>query len=373
VNVSLDDAPDASALLERTTALCRRCKEAGLSVTQGRQIDVFRSLHSIDWLNEQDFRTALRANLAGSRDEELIFDRVFGAYWRGAEDDGGHRSGMRPELVRGDIDYGMRQGHKELRTDPEHFSAEQVIRDLNLLARWDPDAPSVDQIIRVLAKRLATRPSRRTRHSPRGRRVDIRRSVRRNVRHGMDLIELSKVRRRTRKTRIVMLCDVSGSMDAFNPFLLQMMLGLQQQLKNSRTLVFSTEVTEITSLLRRETVEETLSDIGEAVRHWSGGTDIGAAIAALNRGALREGSPRSTVAVIISDGYDNGDIETIKREMTALRRRVRTVVWINPMYGSTTFKVRAAGMTAALPFIDHLLPAFNAKSLRTLVRELAHI
>ena len=103
------------------------------------------------------------------------------------------------------------------------------------------------------------------------------------------------------------------------------------------------------------------------------GTDIGGALAGLNRGALREASTRSTVAIIISDGYDSGDTSVIDREMRALRRHVRTVVWINPMYGASTFEPRAQGMRAALPYIDHFLPAFNAQSLRVLVRELARV
>jgi uncharacterized protein with von Willebrand factor type A (vWA) domain len=151
------------------------------------------------------------------------------------------------------------------------------------------------------------------------------------------------------------------------------MLGLQRELKNSRTVVFSTHVTEITSFLRRQPVEQTLREIGERVRHWSGGTNIGGALATLNRGILREGSARSTIAIIISDGYDTGDTAVIAREMRALRRRVRTVVWINPMFGSQTFKPRASGMRAALPYIDHFLPAYNVQSLRVLVRGLSRV
>jgi uncharacterized protein with von Willebrand factor type A (vWA) domain len=93
----------------------------------------------------------------------------------------------------------------------------------------------------------------------------------------------------------------------------------------------------------------------------------------LNRGVIREGAASSTVAIIISDGYDNGSIERIVDEMKALQRQVSSVVWINPMFGASTFKVRAAGMRAALPFVDHFLPAFDARSLRVLVRALALI
>ena len=97
------------------------------------------------------------------------------------------------------------------------------------------------------------------------------------------------------------------------------------------------------------------------------------ALAKLNRSVLREGSARSTVAVIISDGYDSGRTEVIAREMRALRRRVRSVVWINPMYGAASFEPRAQGMKAALPYIDHFLPAHNAQSLQVLVRELVRV
>ncbi len=360
-------------LLTRTLELCRVAKDARLRVTQGRVIDVFRSLRGIQFLSEDEFRLALRTNLASSRAEEQTFDRVFNAYWYGTAKNEGYRIGIRPELLRGEFDQGLQEAHQDIIGQPEDVSAEETRRDLNLTARWDEEAPPIEQIVRELAKRLATRPSRRVQPASRGLRLDLRRSLRRNVRYGMDIVELSRIKRRVRKTRLVMLCDVSGSMDAFNPFLLQLMFGLQKEFKNSRTLVFSTQVTEITPMLRCHSVEQTLREMGDSVRHWSGGTDIGGALAGLNRGALREGSARSTVAIILSDGYDSGDTSVVDREMRALRRHVRTVVWINPMYGASTFEPRAKGMRAALPYIDHFLPAFNVQSLRVLVRELARV
>ena len=363
----------SATIMGRTLDLCRLAKDARLPVTQGRVIDVFRSLETIDWLNEDDFRLALRTNLVSNREDEICFDRIFHDYWHGSSEENEDYKPWQPELIRGEKQHGEVRGHEKMLMDSEQFGAEEVSRELNLAARWDEAAPPLDQVIRALAKRLATRPSRRQQQAPNGRKIDLRRSVRRNLRHGMDMLDLARVKRRTRKTRIVLLSDVSGSMDAFNPFLLQLMLGLQQELKNSRTLVFSTKLTEITSLLRRSSVQQTLTEIGTTVQHWSGGTDIGNALAKLNRGILREGSSRSTVAIIISDGYDNGVTEQIEHEMRVMRRRVRKIVWINPMYGATTFEVRATGMKAALPFVDHFLPAFNAKSLKILVRELARI
>ena len=374
--MSLAPSPgEGDALVAHTLALCQAAREAGLPVTQVRAIDVFRALAVIDCQDPDDYRIALRANLVASREDEILFDRVFLQYFgrQQADHDGGAIL-ARSELLRGDLDAGRAtEGHRDMVTEADTFGAEEVARRANLAARWDPDAPPLEEVIRELARRLATRPSRRSRPARHGARVDLRRTVRRNVRHGLDLVELARAARKTRKTRIVMLCDVSGSMDAFNPFLLQLMFGLQQALSASRTLVFSTRLSEITTALRRRSVAEALRELGETVRHWSGGTDIGAALGEMNRTVLREGSARSTVLVVISDGYDNGDPARIAAELEAARRRIRTLVWINPMFGASTFVVRAAGMKAAMPYIDHFLPAFNGRALHTLVKGLSHL
>ncbi len=362
-------------LIDQTLTLCRAARAAGLPVSQARAIDVFRALALIDYAHPDDYRLALRTNLAASRADEILFDRLFATHFGAAVADyGGDHIMAHSELLHGRLDAGRaNEAHRDMVTESETFGAEDVARRANLAARWDPDAPPLAQVIRELARQLASRPSRRTQPARHGTRIDLRRSVRRSVRHGLDLVELARIKRKTRKTRIVMLCDVSGSMDAFNSFLLQLMFGLQQALKASRTLVFSTQVSEITQCLRRRSVDETLREVSDKVRHWSGGTDIGAALGELNRGVLREGSSRSTVLIVISDGYDNGQPSHIVQELAMAKRQIRSLVWINPMYGASTFTVRAAGMRAALPYVDHFLPAFNGRALHALVKGLARL
>ena len=367
------DTPPPDPISGRTLAFCRLLRAEGLPITPARVMDALRALTFIDSSQVDDFRLALRINLASSQTQEATFDRVFTHYFYDTADERRLPSGIRGETMRGQLGHHYKALDQAVDAPPEAWAPEASGHAVDLRARWDPDAPPLEQIIRELACRLATRPSRRFQTGRRGEKVDLRRSVRRNARHGFDLLDLARARRKQRRTRLVMLCDVSGSMDAFNPFLLQLMFGLQQALKSSRTLVFSTHVTEITAALRRRSVAETLREITQIVRHWSGGTDIGAALGCLNRGVIREGAASSTVAIIISDGYDNGSIERIAEEMKALQRQVSSVVWINPMYGASTFQVRAAGMRAALPFVDHFLPAFDARSLRVLVRALALI
>ena len=366
-------AAPVETLVAHTLALCAAARAAGLRVTPARAIDVFRALDAIAWDNYEDYRLALRTNLVSSREDEILFEHVYARYWGTVEDPAaGDHIMAHSEFLRGDLPAGRaNEAHREMRTEADTFAADEVARRANLAARWDADAPPLDQVIRALARRLATRPSRRQEPARHGARIDLRRSLRASARHGFDLVELTRSRRKLRKTRIVMLCDVSGSMDAFNPFLFQLMFGVQQALKSSRTVVFSTRTSEITALLRRRSIDATLQDLADKVRHWSGGTDIGAALGELNRGILREGAARSTVLIIISDGYDHGETARIVQELECARRRIRTLVWINPMFGASTFTVRAAGMQAALPFVDHFLPAFNGKALQVLVRGLA--
>jgi len=362
----------AEPLIGHTLALLRAAREAGLPVTQARAIDVFRALAAIDFEQVADYQLALRTNLVASREDEILFDRVFATYWgTTAAAEAGDYPLIRGEYLRGALDAGRtNEAHRDMLSETAAFAADEVQRRANLALRWDADAPPLAEVIRELARRLATRPSRRVRAARHGPRIDLRRSVRNSIRHGLELLQLTRSRRQVRKTRIVLLCDVSGSMDAFNPFLLQLMLGLQQALKASRSLVFSTQVSEITTALRRRSVAEVLDEVGARVRHWSGGTDIGGALAELNRGVLREGAARATVLVVVSDGYDNGSPERIETELANARRRVRRVIWINPMFGASTFSVRAAGMRAALPYIDHFLPAFDGRALHALVKGL---
>ncbi len=362
-------------LVGRVLQFCRILKDAGLHVTSGRIVDVFRALNFVEMHRRDDFRVAMRTNLAASREEEEIFERVFEAFWGG--EDEGRAYVAAPTLEREEADAEESpdeiESPRDVRGSPKQYVREEISRDKNLAAEWHGEMSGMKAILRELARRLATRPSRRFRASRRGRRIDLRRSMRRNVRYGMDVVELTRSRRRIRKTRLALLCDVSGSMDVYNPFLLRLMLGLQKGFKNSRTAVFSTRITEITRALRRRSVHETLAEVGSLAKHWSGGTDIGGALANFNRGILREGSASSTVGIILSDGYDQGDPEVVRREMQALRRRTRAIVWINPLLGTEGYAPVAQGMRSALPYVDYFLPAYDLPTLRALCRTLGEV
>ncbi len=361
------------ALVGRVLEFCRLLKSAGFGVTSGRIVDVFRALQHVTIGARDDFRLALRTNLVASHEEENIFDSLFSEFWEGATATRQQPVEMKLDVAPEDKNREYPETPPDTRGDPMRYSREEVLRDKDLSVEWSGDLSGMNSILRELTRRLATRPSRRFVAARRGRRIDLRRSLRKNLRYGMDVLELARSRRKIRKIRIALLCDISGSMDVYCPFLLRIMFGLQKAVKNSRTAVFSTKVTEITKALRRQSVRETLAEVAQLARHWSGGTDIGGALAMFNRGILREGSASSTVGLIVSDGYDQGDPAVVRREMQALRRRTRTVVWINPLLGTEGYEPIAQGVKAALPYIDYFLPANDLNALRDLCRTLGEV
>jgi uncharacterized protein with von Willebrand factor type A (vWA) domain len=173
-----------------------------------------------------------------------------------------------------------------------------------------------------------------------------------------------------RRLNVVLLCDVSGSMDVYSRFLAQFLYGLQNELRNVSTFVFSTRLFEITAMLRARTFDDALARVARTVEGWSGGTRIGASIAEFNRIYAKQRVGPRTVVVVISDGWDRGDIEQLRREMRVLKRRAYRLLWLNPLLGNEDYRPAAQGMSAALPSVDELLPVHNLESLARVGRTL---
>lgn len=359
------------AIVDRVLAFGRRLREAGIAATPARVHDALRSLEIAGIADGRDVRSALRVNLVSSREEGAAFDRLFERFW----DDEEPRSPGRLELESlpaspgsGDgIPAGVSDGTE---SSTPAFGRGEVDRVPDLRAAWPGGTDVLERTVDALARRLATRRSRRLGPARRGRFVDLRRSLRRSVSRGLGGLDLARAARRIRKTRIVLLCDVSGSMEAATAFLLPLMVALQKRVAGSRTILFSTRSTEVTRALRRGSVGASLARVARLASHWSGGTDVGGALATVNRDVLRDGRARSTVCVIVSDGFDQKNPDRVGREMRILRRRCRSVVWVNPLVGTPGYEPRARGMRAARPFVDHFLGCGDAASLRRVCRVL---
>jgi uncharacterized protein with von Willebrand factor type A (vWA) domain len=240
----------------------------------------------------------------------------------------------------------------------------------NRLTRFsDTELAELERAAARIARRLANRKGRRWQHAARGDRVDLRRTLRRLSSTGGELAELSFRTRAPRKTRLVVLCDVSGSMELHAHLLLQFLFALQRQFSRVETFVFSTRLERITDALRAGTYRAALRRLSHDVEGWSGGTRIGESLQTFNRdwpGLV----DRNTVVVVLSDGWDTGPPEVLADALQRLSRRAVRIVWLNPLLGSPGYEPRTAGMAAALPFLDVFAPCHDVASLAALDRHL---
>jgi hypothetical protein len=197
----------------------------------------------------------------------------------------------------------------------------------------------------------------------------MRKTLRQSLKTGGEIIELLFKQRKQNKTRLVVICDVSGSMDLYSRLLLQFVFGLQNSFARVETFIFSTALERITGYLKEASYARALERLAANVRGWSGGTLIGQSIAAFNSDWARL-ADRRTIVIILSDGWDTGEPEELASSLATLKRRAGRLIWLNPLLGSATYRPLTRGMQAALPHIDVFASAHNFDSLRALERHL---
>jgi uncharacterized protein with von Willebrand factor type A (vWA) domain len=186
-----------------------------------------------------------------------------------------------------------------------------------------------------------------------------------SLKTGGELIELAYKQRRPKRTKLVVICDVSGSMDMYSRLLLQFVYGLQNSFAKVESFVFATSLARITGDLKSKTYQRALDRLSANVRGWSGGTRIGASLATFYDQWQRRIDKR-TVIIILSDGWDTGEPEQLAAVLMHLKQRAGRLIWLNPLLGSSAYEPMTRGMQAALPFIDVFAPAHNLASLRAL-------
>jgi uncharacterized protein len=213
---------------------------------------------------------------------------------------------------------------------------------------------------------FGSRESRRSKPG-RGDIFDARRTLRAALRRFGEPLDL-RTRARTEVSRdVVLLCDISGSMDRYSRLVLQFIHALRRYLGGVEAFVFGTRLTRITRAIRHRDVDEALDEIAASVADWGGGTRIGESLREFNLIWARRVLARGAIVIIISDGWDRGDLDLLAREMQRLQRTSYRLIWLNPLLGGRNYRPQTVGMRAALPYIDDFLPAHNLKSLAQLV------
>ena len=375
-------------LLTATLRFGQMLRHAGLPRTVSELMDAVRALEVIDLMDRQEVYFALRACLVARTEEIPAFERCFDAFWTFQAEEGQGLEGLTSpapaphgeEQPPPDGPAGGEQREslalegweEEGADDGEPLevpgkSEREVLMDRDFSTFPAEDLDEVARLTVLIAKRLARRVSRRRRPTRRGGVIDLRRSMRANMMKG-EIIELRRRERRRRKVRLVLLCDVSGSMDLYSRFLLQFLYALQNVFGRVETFTFATRLTRVTEQLKGPSYQHALRRLTE-VRDFSGGTRIGESIQEFNR-SWRQLVDRHTIVLVLSDGWDTGEPDMLAAEMLSLRRRAGRVIWLNPLLGNPSYEPLTRGMAAALPLVDHFAAAHNLASLRDLAGHL---
>ncbi|HVG98484.1 MAG TPA: VWA domain-containing protein, partial [Chloroflexota bacterium] len=254
------------------------------------------------------------------------------------------------------------------------YSQEEVLREKNFGDFTEDELIRARRLMERMRFQAAQRLTRRRTPARRGEQLDLRRTMRRALGTGGETFSWARRRRKLKPRPLVLICDVSGSMERYTRLLLQFLHTVSHGVSaNVETFVFATRLTRVTPSLRRRRVEEALDRVAEEVADWSGGTRTGEALAYFNRIWARRVLGRGAIAMIISDGWDRGDPLQLDREMARLRRTAFRVMWLNPLLGSPHYRPLTRGMQAALPYLDDFLPVHNLNSLEQLVQRLASV
>ena len=368
----------ADAVVRHVVTFGRVLREVGLEVGPGRVADALRGLDAVDLTRQEDVYFALRQTLVSRHDELELFDRAFNAWFLRAPVLPPMRQVQSPVAQEklGDSlsEPGGGEPDEEL-GDPLELGASghELLREKDFAEMTPDEYRRVKRLIAAIAGNRPLRSSRRRRSDPRGDRLDMRKLIRQSLRTGGDPVDRPYRARKVVPRKLVVLCDVSGSMDAYARALVLFLHAAVGSGPGVEAFAFGTRLSRLTPELETRDPESALEKCTEAVTDWGSGTRIGASLKQFNDEWGRRALSRGAIVVIVSDGWERQDPELVGREMARLARAAYAVVWVNPLKGNPEYQPLAGGMRAALPYVDRFLSGHNLRSLEELATVLAGI
>jgi uncharacterized protein len=371
----------------RVALFARLLRDAGLRSGPDRLVDAIAALGCVDVASHEQVRDALRAVFVGRHEEVEVYDAAFDLFWSdatvtttaGSIPQRGRALPIDPERAREwmaalalpSSRLGREEEGRPVPVRSSGYGADELLRHRDFRDMTWEETLAVRRLLRQAPWRVAERRTRR-RHPQRRGAIDLRRTMRTAARQGGDAVHLARMRPRLKQRPLVILCDVSGSMDRYSRQLLVFAHAVGHR-HCVETFAFSTRLTRITHLLRRGDVDEALDDIAAQVHDIGGGTRIGAALRDFNRRYARRVLGHGAVVLLISDGWDRGDVTELTAEMAWLHRSCHRLIWLNPLLGAAGYAPETRGMRAALPYVDDFLAANDVSALDELGRLLASL
>jgi uncharacterized protein with von Willebrand factor type A (vWA) domain len=368
----------------------RVLRRLGLDVNPGRMMDLISALDTIEIGKKSDFFYAARTLLVHEREDLPLFDEAFELFWRKPAESWDmqwqgftrRRKPSGPIVTHPPLKESAPQANETDSTSNETMSVIEVtrtysdretLRHKNFAEMNAEESEAVKQMMSHLLWKVNERRTRRRRPG-KGQLIDMRRTLRRSLQNEGEVFSWAYREPKLKPRPLVVIADISGSMERYTRLLLHFIYGMKAALSQPmEAFVFSTRLTRITRPLQIRDLDLALKNVGELVNDWAGGTRIGESLKAFNFEWGRRVLGRGAVVLVISDGWDRGDVELLKREMARLKRSCHRLIWLNPLLGSPDYEPLTRGIQAALPHIDNFLPVHNLASLEDLANRLADI
>ena len=379
-------------LAENVLHFVRVLRSAGIPVGPAKTLDALAAVEAVGLANRTDFREALAAVLCSRREHLDLYERAFDLFWRDPKLLEKMAAGMLPP-VQGrtgedpalpDVPSRLAEAMAPPPADPRSgeddevtldaaftFSPREVLQTRDFATMSGEELGQVKRMLARLRLPLPKVPMRRTRPDDRGRRIDLRATLRRSAGAAGAAAPLAFRARTLRTPPLVVLCDISGSMDRYSRMMLHFLHAITNDRHRVHVMLFGTRLTNVTRHLKHRDVDVALERVSSAVADWAGGTRIGASIAEFNRHWSRRLLGQNAVVLLISDGLDAESGAGLDEAMERLSKSCRRLVWLNPLLRYDDFEARPAGIRAMLPWVDDFLPVLSLASLEALAGTLS--
>ena len=383
----MHESTDGGELTVNIMYFIRTLRAAGLPIGPGRLLEALRAVAAVGLASREDFYWTLHAVLVNRRDQRELFDQAFHIFWRNPKFLERMMSLILPSF-----------GADESQENPEELSrriAEAIAADVSdesantsedkieydaamtwsaneVLQKKDFESMSADEVsaaraaIQRMRMPISAVPTRRHRPRDVGTRVDMRATLRAALRSGGDIIPLKRRVKVKRHPPIVVLCDISGSMDRYARMMLHFLHTMTNDRDRVHTFLFGTRLTNVTRYLRYKDIDVSLNKISDIVEDWSGGTRIGSCLHEFNQFWSRRVLGQGALVLLITDGLDRDSGEGLAKEMDRLHHSSRRLIWLNPLLRYDLFEPKSRGIRAMMPYVDEFKPIHNLESLKEL-------
>lgn len=333
------------------------------------------------WLDKEFFEYALRPIFCNDQDDYETFNILFNRFWlqKGTrlkqKTDYKNQKKVQSTAKSIAVMLGIGDGESESETEDAKTTsganAIEMVKKTDFSKLTHTQSRLLDEISEQLIREMSLRIKRKREKSKNGA-IQLGKSIRKNLQYGGTLIKLEKTKPKQEKFRLLVLLDISGSMDKYSFYLLKFLWSLRAHFKEIEAFAFSTSLMHITPFLSEKDLQQTLQMVAHNVTHWSGGTKIGDCLQDFNENYSKRYLNGKTITIVMSDGLDTGTPEVLEKEVERIKLRSKKLVWLNPLKGMEGYQPIQQGMQAALPSVSHFSSAHNLKSLLNLEKILTN-